>query len=279
MSSVGVMKMPLGTDILSFESIFMMIRILIDVSLVWLVFYCLIQLVRRNIRTLQIFKGILAVLLIKLATSLFGLTTMNYLVDSVINWGIVAIMIIFQPEIRAALEKIGQVKVENPLKSLTRNEKEAVINEIVMAVVDLSKSQTGALITIEQSQSLADYIATGVRINADVKSELFSTIFWEGTPLHDGAIIIQGNKVTCAAAFYPPTNKELSPIYGARHRAAIGISEVSDSLTIVVSEETGAISFARHGDLRKIPARLLKSELMNEIDWFENADKGGDQDE
>lgn len=271
--------MPLGTNILSFDSIFMMIRILVDVSLVWLVFYCLIQLVRRNIRTLQIFKGILVVLLIKLATSLFGLTTMNYLVDSVINWGIVAIMIIFQPEIRASLEKIGQVKVENPLKSLTRSEKESVINEIVTAVIDLSKSQTGALITIEQSQSLADYIATGVRINADVKSELFGTIFWEGTPLHDGATIIQGNKVTCAAAFYPPTNKELSPIYGARHRAAIGISEVSDSLTIVVSEETGAISFARHGDLRKIPARLLKSELMNEIDWFENADKGGDQDE
>ena len=115
-------------------------------------------------------------------------------------------------------------------------------------------------------------------INADIKSELFLTIFWDGTPLHDGATIIQGDRVACAAAFYPPTNKELSPKYGARHRAAIGISEVTDSLTVIVSEETGTISFASGGELKKIPVNELRASLVNELNWFKTNPQGGSVD-
>ena len=124
-----------------------------------------------------------------------------------------------------------------------------MLDEIVDSVTKLSETQTGALITFERGQSLIDYINTGTKINADIKSELFNTIFWEGTPLHDGAVIIKDDRVVCAAAFFPPTQKDLSPIYGARHRAAIGISEITDSLTVVVSEETGNISIAHKGQL------------------------------
>ena len=108
--------------------------------------------------------------------------------------------------------------------NLSDDEKERLMDELVGAITKLSEDQTGALITFERRQSLIDYINTGTKINADIKAELFTTIFWEGTPLHDGATIIKGDRVVCAAAFYPPTNQELSPLYGARHRAALGLS-------------------------------------------------------
>ena len=205
-------------------------------------------------------------------------TALNYLVESIINWGVLAIIIIFQPEIRTLLEKMGQTKMTLK-KEISDDEKERLMDELVSAITTLSKEQTGALITFERTQSLLDYINTGTRINADIKSELFLTIFWEGTPLHDGATIIQGDRVVCAAAFYPPTNKELSPKYGARHRAAIGISEITDSLTVVVSEETGTISFAMNGELKKIPTKELRASLVNELNWFKSDDEGGQKHE
>ena len=217
----------------------------------------------------RLFKGVLFILMMKLLTSVFGLTTLNFLVDSIINWGVLAMIIIFQPEIRALLEKMGQTKL-NDKKEMSDDDKERLMDELVNAITTLAKEQTGALITFERQQSLIDYINTGTKINADIKSELFLTIFWEGTPLHDGATIIQGDRVACAAAFYPPTNKELSPKYGARHRAAIGISEITDSLTVVVSEETGTISFAVDGELRKIPTKELRASLVNELHWFKS---------
>lgn len=223
-----------------------------------------------NMRSMQLFKGVLAIVLVKVITSVFRLSTLDFLVDSVINWGVLAIIIIFQPEIRTILEKIGQTKVR-PTSQLSDDEKDRVIDELVNAITTLSKDHTGALITFERHESLNDYINTGTRINADIKSELFLTIFWDGTPLHDGATIIQGDRVVCAAAFYPPTNKDLSSKYGARHRAAIGISEVSDSLTVVVSEETGTVSFATHGELRAIPLMELKASLVNELKWFNSS--------
>jgi diadenylate cyclase len=223
-------------------------------------------------KTMQLFKGVLFVLIVKLITSVFGLTSLNYLVDSIINWGVLAMIIIFQPEIRTLLEKMGQTKLTKH-KEISNDEKERLMDELVSAITTLSKEQVGALITFERSQSLIDYINTGTRINADIKSEMFLTIFYEGTPLHDGATIIQGDQIACAAAFYPPTNKELSPRYGARHRAAIGISEITDSLTVVVSEETGTISFATNGELKKIPTKELRASLVNELNWFKTNDE------
>ena len=173
---------------------------------------------------------------------------------------------------------MGRTKLEPNHENLSDDEKERLMDELVSAITKLSEDQTGALITFECGQSLIDYINTGTRINADIKSELFTTIFWEGTPLHDGATIIKDDRVVCAAAFYPPTNQELSPLYGARHRAAHGISEITDSLTVVVSEETGTISFAKDGKLRKIPRKELRASLVNELNWFKTKEKGGEND-
>ncbi len=251
------------------------LRTLVDLAAVWLILYYLISMFKTNMKTMQLFKGVMFILILKLITSVLGLTTLNYLVDTIITWGVLAIIIIFQPEIRTLLEKMGQTKIENR-NSISNDEKERLMDELVNAITTLSKEQTGALITFERTQSLLDYINTGTKINADIKSELFLTIFWEGTPLHDGATIIQGDRVVCAAAFYPPTNQELSPRFGARHRAALGISEITDSLTVVVSEETGTISFAVNGELRKIPAKELRASLVNELQWFKSDEKEDD---
>lgn len=258
---------------ISWTNVLNFLRSAIDLIAVWFLFYYLISMFKTNMKTMQLFKGVLFILIVKFLTSVFGLTTLNFLVDSIINWGVLAMIIIFQPEIRTLLEKMGQTKLSLE-KEISDDEKERLMDELVNAITTLSKEQTGALITFERSQSLIDYINTGTKINSDIKSELLLTIFWEGTPLHDGATIIQGDRVACSAAFYPPTNKELSPRYGARHRAAIGISEITDSLTVVVSEETGAISFAVDGELRKIPTKELKASLVNELNWFKSNEEG-----
>jgi diadenylate cyclase len=251
------------------------IRTFIDLTAVCFILYYLISMFKTNMKTMQLFKGVMLILILKLITSVLGLTTLNYLVDTIITWGVLAIIIIFQPEIRTLLEKMGQTKLDNKNK-MSNDEKERLMDELVNAILTLSKEQTGALITFERSQSLLDFINTGTKINADIKSELFLTIFWEGTPLHDGATIIQGDRVVCAAAFYPPTNQELSPRFGARHRAALGISEITDSLTVVVSEETGTISFAVDGKLKKIPSKELRASLVNELQWFKSDEKEDD---
>lgn len=246
------------------------LRTLLDISLVWLVLYMLLLMIKKNIRTLQLFKGVLFILFMKLITSVFGLSNMDYLVDTILTWGFLALVIIFQPEIRAMLEKIGQTKLDISLNDLSNEEKEHMLDELVSSITNLSKTKTGALITFERTQSLVDYIQTGTKVDADIKEELINSIFYEGTPLHDGAMIIKDGRIVCAAAFFPPTNKDLSSIYGARHRAAIGISEVSDSLTVVVSEETGTISFAKEGVLVKIPRNEIKAHLINELAWIKS---------
>lgn len=257
---------------MSLSNVLNVLRSAVDLIAVWFILYYLISMFKTNMKTMQLFKGVLFILIVKFLTSFFGLTTLNFLVDSIINWGVLAMIIIFQPEIRTLLEKMGQTKMINK-NEISDDEKERLMDELVNAITTLSKEQTGALITFERSQSLIDYINTGTKINADIKSEMFLTIFWEGTPLHDGATIIQGDRIACAAAFYPPTNKELSPKYGARHRAAIGISEITDSLTVIVSEETGTISFAVNGELKKIPTKELRASLVNELNWFKSSDE------
>ena len=253
---------------INFSMLWKVFRTLIDIAFVWYILYLFIGLFKKNMRTMQIFKGVLFILFVKLVTSMFGLSAMDYLVDAILTWGIIAIIVVFQPEIRSLLERIGQTKLDYRLR-LSDDQKAYLMNEIVDAITKLSQDQTGALITFEKEQSLVDYINTGTKINADIKSELFSTIFWEGTPLHDGAVIIKNDRIICAAAFFPPTKRELSPLYGARHRAAMGISEITDALTIVVSEETGTISFASKGKLTKIPRKELKASLVNALDWYE----------
>lgn len=236
-----------------------------DIFIIWLVLYYVLRIVRSNSRTIQIFKGILLVVAIDLCADFLGLKTLKYIADIFLNWGFLAIIIIFQPELRTLLEKIGKTNIFTSIHTLSGNEKENVVDQIVSAAMLLSKDQTGALISIEKTNSLDDFVATGIRINSEVTAELLTSIFVTSTPLHDGAVIIQGDRIACASAYFPPTNQDVPSRYGARHRAAIGISEITDCITIVVSEETGNVSIAVGGKMTAVDRKGLKDYLMHEI--------------
>ena len=250
---------------LTIQNIWTVFRIVIDIGIMWFAFYYAIKAVRNNSRTIQIFKGIIAIVAINGAAKLLGLQTVTYFTDIFINWGLLACIIIFQPELRGLLEKIGKTNAFSRISSLLSNEREKLVDELYDATVTLSKSKTGALISIEQAQSLQDYIKTGIKVNAEVSKELLCSIFMTTTPLHDGAVIIQGDKVACASAYFPPTNVNLSSKYGARHRAALGIAEVTDALTIIVSEETSVISIAENGRIFSVDEKQLKDYLRRVI--------------
>lgn len=251
------------------------IKTISDIFIVWWLLYYLIEIVRRNIRTQQIFKGVLLILFLKLISTFFNLNMVSWLIDIILNWGVVAIIVIFQPEIRNILEKLGQTRTITNVTTLSTSQKGEIVNQIYEACKQMSESHTGALISFERKQSMLDFVGTGVEINADINSDLLLTIFMDGTRLHDGAVIIQGNRIRCASAFFPQTKKELSPKYGARHRAALGISEITDSLTIVVSEETGTISFANRGELTYIRIEDFKEMLLAEIDAYIDPESTG----
>ena len=259
---------------LTIQNIWSVFRVIIDIGIMWFVLYYAIKAVRNNSRTVQIFKGIIAIIVINGIAKLLGLSTVTYFTDIFINWGLLACIIIFQPEIRALLEKIGKTNAFSRISSLLSNEKEKLVDQLYDATITLSKQRIGALIAIEQSQSMQDYIKTGIQVNAEVSKELLCSIFMTTTPLHDGAVIIRGDKVACASAYFPPTNVNLSSRYGARHRAALGIAEVSDCLTIVVSEETSSISIAENGRIFSVTEQQLKDYLRRVICGDETAIDG-----
>ncbi len=252
----------LGITFASIRAIFVM---LLDIFVMWLILYYTLRLVRSNSRTIQIFKGVILVIVIDAIAKLFGLKTLEYFTAMFINWGFLAIIIIFQPEIRTLLERIGKSNVFSRITTLSGSEKENLVDQIVTAVMLLSKDQTGALISIEQSHPMNEFIATGTKLNADVSAELLTSIFVTSTPLHDGAVILQGDKIACASAYFPPTNLDLPSRYGARHRAAIGISEISDCVTIVVSEETGSVSITEGGRITVVDREQLRNYLLRVI--------------
>lgn len=247
---------------LTLNDVLNVVRALLDIGLVWAVIFFGLRIVRNNSRTVQIFKGILFIFIVKGLAMLIGLTTINYIADMVLSWGVIVMVVIFQPEIRMLLEKLGKTSVLTRLAALSSNEKEHLVEELVKACTQMSASKTGALISLEQGQDLSDYIKTGTSMNSIVSSELLCSIFQYGTPLHDGAVIIRGVRIACAAAYFPPTTKELPTSYGARHRAAVGISEITDSITIIVSEETGTISIAEAGELKSYTSEELRDHLM-----------------
>lgn len=248
-------------DYFTLSNLIQFIKIISNIAVVWVVFYFILKIVKNNARTIQIFKGILLVVIIRALASLLGLTAVEYLIEYLFQYGFIAIIIIFQPEIRALLEKIGKTNVFSRISTLTLNERERLVDELVKACAEMSKTKTGALISLEQGHSLNDYIKTGTPMNSVVTSELLCSIFVPGTPLHDGAVILQGVKIACAAAYFPPTTQDLPTMYGARHRAAVGISEITDSITIIVSEETGNISIAEGGKLSVVSEKSLRDFL------------------
>ncbi len=259
---------------LSLSNIYKLLITLLDIGIVWILVYYALKIVKNNTRTIQIFKGIIVVIFIKFIASQWGLTTLDFLASNFINWGFLAVIIIFQPEIRGLLENLGKTSVFSKINTLTINERENLVDELVKAVGQLSTEKTGALISIEQGTSLNEFVKTGTKMNSIVTSELLCSIFLHGTPLHDGAVIIQGDKIACASAYFPPTTLDYPSSYGARHRAGIGISEISDCITIIVSEETGNISVAIKGKLTVMSVEELRDYLLKTILYVSEEVKG-----
>lgn len=247
------------------QTIIQLFRMIFDILILWILLYYGVKIVRNNARTSQIFKGIVFILVLQAVANFFGFTAVSWLAGVLVTWGFLAIIIIFQPEIRSLLERLGRTTVFSRLSTLSGNERQKLVDALVEASADLSANRIGALITIEQGHSLNNYIATGTQMNSLVSSELIQSIFVPATPLHDGAIIIQGDRIACASAYFPPTTLDLPSKIGARHRAAIGISEITDSITIVISEKSGRISIAEKGELTVITHTNLKAFLEKAI--------------
>ena len=223
----------------------------------------------KKTRARMLFKGILVILVFVLVAAVFQMSTILWIAERTINVALIALVIIFQPELRSALEQLGRKKFITSLFSFDFSESgmekfsEKTINELVKATYEMGKVKTGALIVIENEVTLSEYERTGITLDSVVSSQLLINIFEKNTPLHDGAIIVRGDRVVSATCYLPLSdNMELSKELGTRHRAAVGISEVSDSLTIVVSEENGKVSIAAGGELyRNVDAEFLRSKL------------------
>jgi diadenylate cyclase len=227
-----------------------LLRKLVDVLIVWLVFYYILKNLRKNVKMVLLFKGILIIIFLKILSDLFSLPTIGYLLDYIIEWGPVALLIIFQPEIRNVLEQLGRSQLLGRHKVLTVDEREKMVYEIASALDYLRKYRIGALIVIERDNSLNDYIEKSKKLYASISSDLLISIFFPNNPLHDGGVIIQGDKITSAGAVFPTSdNLKISKRLGTRHRAALGISEEMDCIAIVASEETGRLSIAIGGEL------------------------------
>ncbi|WP_262316044.1 diadenylate cyclase CdaA [Lacticaseibacillus parakribbianus] len=240
---------------------------LLDVLVVWYVVYRLIVLIRGT-KAVQLLKGVFVIAVIKLVAVILHLQTVGYIIDLIITWSVPALVIIFQPEIRRGLEHLGRGSVLPWTRNDQHDVETRMVKELDKAIQYMSKRRIGALISIQQNTGLEDYIETGIPLDADVSGELLINIFIPNTPLHDGAVIIRDNRIAVAAAYLPLSESNLIPKeLGTRHRAAVGISEVTDALTIVVSEETGGVTVTNNNHLirdltREDYLKLLTAQLV-----------------
>lgn len=243
---------------------------IIEICILAYLIYHLVKWVK-NTRAWTLVKGLVVIMVFWLLAVIFDLNVILWIIKNTINVGIIAIVIIFQPEFRKALEQLGQ---KNLVKSIItfddskdRSEKfsDHTLNEIVRATFELARAKTGALIVLEEDIVIIEFESTGISIDSLVSSELLINIFEHNTPLHDGAVILRGNRIAAATCYLPLSdNMQLSKDLGTRHRAGIGISEISDSLTIIVSEETGKVSIAKGGKLiRNVDGDYLRTKLVD----------------
>lgn len=236
---------------------------ILDIVLVWYLVYKLIVILRGT-RAIQLLKGVLVIALIKLAAVFLQLETIDWIMNQVIRWGVVAVIVIFQPEIRRGLEHLGKAGFRNRGNQLVRTG-EVFVQEVDEAVQYMARRKIGALISIEINDVLDEYVHTGIPINGVMSNQLLINIFIPNTPLHDGAVIVQNFKVASASSYLPLSeNPLISKELGTRHRAAIGLSEVSDALTIIVSEETGGVSIAHENKLYREMNREKFVEYLTE---------------
>lgn len=250
-----------------FDNVVDLVKGVIDALLVWLVLYYVLKSLSKNVKMVLIFKGIIFIFILKLLSDAFDLVTIGFLLDYVIEWGILALIVIFQPEIRNVLEQLGRSQLLGRHKVLTVDERERIVYEIVSAMDSLRKTRTGALIVIERDNTLNDYIQKSKKIYADISSDLLMSIFFPNNPLHDGGVIIQGDKITSARAVFPTSeNSKVIKRLGTRHRAALGIAEITDCISLIVSEETGRLSIAINGELHyNLTPDEIKVMLLEEL--------------
>lgn len=240
---------------------------IVEIIIISFMIYSLLRWVKST-RAWQLMKGIIVILVFIALAAIFNLNTILWIVEKALNILLIGVVVVFQPELRKALEQLGRKKFFAGLfpDMAETNERfsDQTIQELVKATYEMAKVKTGALIVIEQETPLADYEGTGIKLDSEISSQLIINIFEHNTPLHDGAVIMRGNRLAAATCYLPLSdNMELSKELGTRHRAAVGISEVTDSFTIVVSEETGSVSIAVGGRLfRNIDGEKLKSHLV-----------------
>ena len=237
----------------------LIIAVLLYYTLVWM----------KTTRAWILLKGLIVILAFLLLAYFFRMTTILWMAQNVLGFAVTALIVVLQPELRKALEELGKKNIISSVLPFDNSHRvneefsEKTINEITKACVEMGKVRTGALIVIEQKVSLRDYERTGIDVDGIVTSQLLINIFEHNTPLHDGAVIIQGNRVVSATCYLPLSdNLGLSKELGTRHRAGVGISEITDSLTIIVSEETGKVSVAYEGELeRNLDADSLRDRM------------------
>lgn len=244
----------------------------IDILIVSYIVYKVFMLIKET-RAETLIKGLALIIVIMIISDRVGLVTLYWIIKSAIQIGLIALIIIFQPELRRALEHLGRSRFFKKAVMVTDEEVDNITKQIVEAACNLSSTKTGALIVIEQETGLNDYMETGIKLDAVLTSQLLENIFVVNTPLHDGAVVIRNNRIAAAACFLPLTeNYETNKKLGTRHRAALGISENSDAIVVVVSEETGSISLAIDGKLTRnynaerlkdILSRIMKQKLNN----------------
>lgn len=246
---------------------------IIDIVIVAYLFYKAYILIKQT-RAEQLVKGLVLIFVVTQLSRIFGLVTLYTIIQNTVTVGLIALVIIFQPELRKALEHLGSSRFINKRIYETSEEIMEMVDEIIIAAMNLSSTKTGALVIIEQDTGLNEYTINGVKLDAIVTSSLLENIFVENTPLHDGAVIIRKKRILAAACVLPLTEQNIKKELGTRHRAAIGITENSDAIAIVVSEETGTISLAYNGKItRNYNAERLKIVLTKLLERNSNGDK------
>lgn len=236
----------------------------LDILIVAFIVYKVFGFIRET-RAEQLAKGVAVLIAATLLSSVLHLYTLHWLLSGVMTAGLIALVVIFQPELRRALEHLGRSRFINILNDIDKDEAKRMVTEMVRAIETMSASRTGALMVIEKEITLNDIVETGTVIDAAISAEMIGNVFYEGAPLHDGALILRGDRLYAAGCVLPLTqNKELSKELGTRHRAGIGITENSDALVIIVSEETGVISIAQNGELtRFVEAKKVEKILLD----------------
>ena len=264
-SIIESIKLFYETNIVGYFNLLMeypikIVALIVDLLLVGWLLSKLIKMVKGT-RAMLLIKGIAVLIIATAASDFLSLNILHYILSSISTYGVILVIVIFQPELRRTLEQFGSTDITKLFDF--EEQEESAIDAVVEAVYKMAETKTGALIVFEREMSLNDIIATGVKIDSNVSKELLENIFVVDTPLHDGAVIIKGGRIAAAAAILPLTSRDdLDREYGTRHRAALGLSEESDAIVVVVSEETGKVSLVIDGKIiRGLNEEILKNEL------------------